>query len=187
MSKDHARLIVTIVRGKKVLTAEAPLHGVGRLVFVINEQFTNAPNTTQIASGAGRSSASGSNAAILSPDTFQQEAIGAGGLATNRGIKGKKSRHRPLPSPRRPYRGKSVIFILNDQVVKLPRSRQNASATQIASGAGAYSTGGTNSAIESPRTRQQQAVGGGSGGRGVNKETAKNRHRKNGKGRSSSR
>ncbi|MBD8499686.1 hypothetical protein [Paenibacillus arenosi] len=48
---------------------------------------------------------------------------------------------------RRPF--KEIVVVLNDQIVKLPTNAVNASATQVASGAGKYSTGGTNSAIES--------------------------------------
>ena len=40
-----------------------------KVVIVINNQITFAPNTTQIASGAGRNSAAGSNAAIDSSNT----------------------------------------------------------------------------------------------------------------------
>ncbi|WP_425452347.1 hypothetical protein [Paenibacillus cellulosilyticus] len=164
-------------RGKRIIT-RAPLHGVDRFVFVVNHQFTNAPNTTQLASGAGRSSAAGSNAAIKSPHTEQQQSVGAGGTAKNVWVPD-KHKHKYLydhghghPSKhghqaQRVHR-KEVIIVLNDQVVKLPKNAANASATQVASGAGKYSTSGTNSAIESAGTRQQQAVGG--GGKAINKQ-----------------
>ncbi|WP_397376082.1 hypothetical protein [Paenibacillus terricola] len=165
-------------RGKRIIT-RTPLHGIDRLVFVVNHQFTNAPNTTQLASGAGRSSAAGSNAAIKSPHTQQQQSVGAGGTAKNvwspekhsrlgRGY-GSHSKHGQQHAHR--AHRKEVIIVLNDQIVKLPKNAANASATQVASGAGKYSTSGTNSAIESPGTRQQQAVGG--GGKAINKSSKK--------------
>ncbi|WP_212951444.1 hypothetical protein [Paenibacillus cookii] len=64
---------------------------------------------------------------------------------------------------------KEAVFVINHQVAKLPRRSRTSSATQLASGAGKFSTGGTNAAIESPYTKQQQAVGGRKGGRAVNK------------------
>jgi hypothetical protein len=91
-------------------------------VFVVNHQFTNAPNTTQIASGAGRSSAAGNNAAIKSPNTQQQQSVGAGGTAKNKWVKGGNGglyHGNTWPGTRR--RGKEIIIVLNDQIVKLPR------------------------------------------------------------------
>lgn len=184
MSKRGDRLTVIIEkRGKRIIT-RAPLHGVDRFVLVVNHQFTNAPNTTQLASGAGRSSAAGSNAAIKSPHTQQQQSVGAGGTAKNIWVPDKhkhKYLHFGQSYPSKPRhqahraRGKEVIIVLNDQIVKLPKNAANASATQVASGAGKYSTSGTNSAIESPGTRQQQAVGG--GGKAINKLSKKQRVR----------
>ncbi|MEJ9219007.1 hypothetical protein P4H46_12550 [Paenibacillus glucanolyticus] len=169
------QLTITIEKGSQRFSLTSPLGGIGRFVVVVNDQFTNAPNTTQIASGAGKSSASGSNAAINSPHTFQQESIGAGGIAKNLGPKhprdhsskhrSKRGRHKQLQ--------KEVVFVINKQVAKLPSRGSSASATQIASGAGKYSTGGTNAAIDSKGTRQQQAVGGGAGGKAINKEVKK--------------
>mgnify|MGYP007126051416 CR=1 FL=1 len=165
--KDHFTIIIK--KGKKRLIASAPLKDIHRLIFVINHQFTNAPNTTQISSGAGRSSAAGNNAAIRSPNTRQQQSVGAGGTAKNKGGNGispvyRSNRSRVSVSRRS---GKEVVIVLNDQIVKLPKRQQNASATQVASGGGTYSTGGTNSAISSPGTKQQHAVGG--GGKASNK------------------
>ncbi|CAM4203187.1 hypothetical protein PAPH110629_00270 [Paenibacillus phoenicis] len=80
------------------------------------------------------------------------------------------------------HRGKEVVIVVNDQVVKLPRGQQSAAATQVASGGGRYSTGGTNSAISSPGTRQQHAVGGGSGSVAANKY-GRGRHKKHGRKR----
>ncbi|GMK40295.1 hypothetical protein PCCS19_33510 [Paenibacillus sp. CCS19] len=175
MSKRGDRLTVIVEkRGKRIIT-RTPLHGIDRLVFVVNHQFTNAPNTTQLASGAGRSSAAGSNAAIKSPHTQQQQSVGAGGTAKNVWLPNKHAHLYHGHGHGRGHHGKhrhhahrkEVIIVLNDQVVKLPKHAANASATQVASGAGKYSTSGTNSAIESAGTRQQQAVGG--GGKAINK------------------
>lgn len=178
MSKRGDRLTVIIEKhGKRIIT-KTPLHGVDRLVFVVNHQFTNAPNTTQLASGAGRSSAAGSNAAIKSPHTQQQQSVGAGGTAKNIWTPNKHHRlygngHGHHSKHGHHAHRKEVIIVLNDQIVKLPKNAANASATQVASGAGKYSTSGTNSAIESPGTRQQQAVGG--GGKAINKLEKKHR------------
>lgn len=155
------RLTIIIEKGKKRIITQTPIHGINRVVFVVNRQFTNAPNTTQIASGAGRSSASGSNAAIKSPNTKQQQSVGAGGKARNKMSKGAKLGSSYETSISKMHRkGKEIIVVLNEQIVELPKHAANASATQIASGAGKYSTSGTNAAIESPRTKQQDAVGG---------------------------
>ncbi|CAN7609108.1 hypothetical protein [Paenibacillus sp. LjRoot56] len=173
------RLTIIIEKGKKRIITQSPIHGIDRLVFVINHQFTNAPNTTQLASGAGRSSAAGSNAAIKSPHSQQQQSVGAGGKAKNRigkGAKGKLSGvgSKQLAKIRR--KGKEIIVVINDQIVKLPKHAANASATQVASGAGKYSTSGTNSAIESPGTKQQDAVGG--NGKASNTLASKRRKKK---------
>lgn len=169
------RIVVIIQKGSRRIITRTPLAGVDRLVFVINNQYTNAANTTQIASGAGRSSASGSNAAISSPYTRQQQSVGAGGDAANLGSGSKGQRrgktHLPLLYPC----GKEVVVVINNQTVKLPRGSKSSSATQIGSGGGTYSTGGTNSAIDSPATRQQHAVGGGAGSHALNKASAKRR------------
>lgn len=153
------RFTIIIQKGNRRLAASAPLTRIDRLVFVINHQFTNAPNTTQIASGAGKSSAAGNNAAIRSPNTRQQQSVGAGGKATNRSGNGNLPLRRTYSAMRRRF-GRAVVVVINDQIVKLPRSQRNASATQVAGGGGTYSTGGTNSAISSPNTKQQHAVGG---------------------------
>ncbi|SIR55121.1 hypothetical protein SAMN05880570_4172 [Paenibacillus sp. RU4T] len=168
-ARNSDRLTLILQKGNRRIVAKAPLAGIGRLVFVFNRQFTNAPNTTQIASGAGRSSAAGSNAAINSPYTRQQQSVGAGGKAINKGAAGRSSRvySPPFMQQARSIGGKEVVIIVNDQVVRLPKGSPSSSATQIASGAGRFSTGGTNSTIESPGSFQQDAVGG--GGTAVNK------------------
>lgn len=171
------KLTIRIKRGKKRITTRVPLRRFDRFVFVINEQFTNAPNTTQIASGAGRSSASGSNAAIESPNTDQQVSIGAGGTAENISVIGEYVNRRRKRRGSRRRKKKEAIFIINHQVAKMSTESQEASATQIASGGGKFSTGGTNSAIESAGTKQQDSVGGGTGARGINK-FVKKKHRR---------
>nr|WP_244235371.1 hypothetical protein [Paenibacillus lautus] len=175
---QQKHLTITVEKGKQRFSVTSPLGGVGRFVFVVNDQFTNAPNTTQIASGAGKSGAAGNNAAIHSPHTYQQQSVGAGGIAKNLGLKDPKgyhvSKHHPkhhAKHGKHKQHQKEVVFVINKQTVKLARGSRNASATQIASGAGKYSTGGTNSAIESRGTRQQHAVGGGSGSKAINKES----------------
>ncbi|MFC3799047.1 hypothetical protein [Cohnella sp. GCM10012308] len=181
MYKRDDRITVIIQKGKRRIVTKAPLSQLDRLVFVINRQFTNAPNTTQIASGAGHSGAAGSNAAIKSPYTRQQQSVGAEGTAVNKDGR-KNGRHRgplyPQSHLRTERRGKEVVVVINEQIVKLAKRLQNASATQIASGAGTYSAGGTNAAIESRGTRQQHAVG--ADGKAINKWGSK---RKSGKHR----
>lgn len=179
MAKASDRIVVIIQKGNRRLITKTPLRGVDRLVFVINNQYTNAPNTTQIASGAGRSSASGNNAAIASPYTRQQQSVGAGGDATNLGRQGRqRGKYKNSKNPLFYPCGKEVVVVINTQTVKLSKRNGASSATQVASGGGLYSTGGTNAAIESPGTRQQQAVGGGTGGHALNKATAKHKYNK---------
>ncbi|KOR76464.1 hypothetical protein AM231_26035 [Paenibacillus solani] len=178
-------LTITVEKGKQRFTVKSPLGGIGRFVIVVNDQFTNAPNTTQIASGAGKNSAAGNNAAIHSPNTYQQQSVGAGGIAKNLGLKDGKGhfskdrsvKHHSKHAGKHIKHQKEVVLVINKQVVKLPKGSKNASATQIASGAGKSSTGGTNSAIESRSTRQQHAVGGGSGSKAINTDI-KHRSRK---------
>ncbi|MGG3280644.1 hypothetical protein [Paenibacillus solani] len=184
MSKQE-HLTITVEKGQQRFTVKSPLGGIGRFVIVVNDQFTNAPNTTQIASGAGKNSAAGSNAAIQSPHTYQQQSVGAGGIAKNLRLKDSKdhfskhrsAKHHSKHGGKHKKHQKEVVFVINKQVVELPKGSKNASATQIASGAGKSSTGGTNSAIESRGTRQQHAVGGGSGSKAINKDI-KHRSRK---------
>jgi hypothetical protein len=171
MARQQDRFAITIQLGNKRMVAKAPLKSIQRLVFIFNRQFTNAPNTTQIASGAGHSGAAGSNAAIRSPRTRQQQSIGSGGTARNVDGSGKAAfrrlRAQTGSRPRHRRRGKEVVVVINEQIVKMPPRSRNASATQVASGAGTFGAGGTNAAISSPGTRQQHAVGG--GGTAINK------------------
>lgn len=174
MAKKNGQITIIIEKNNRRMIASAPISAMKRLVFVINRQFTNAPNTTQISSGAGRSSAAGNNAAIQSPNTRQQQSVGAGGKAKNSGSKDRYNR--TTSRPRTKSNGKEVVIVINDQIVKLPKKYSNASATQVASGGGTYSTGGTNSAIESPGTKQQHAVGG--NGAALNKWGSRNKRRR---------
>ncbi len=165
MARNKGKLTVIYQNGKRRMVVKTPFDGSKRIVVVLNSQFTNAPNTTQISSGAGRSSAAGNDAAIASSNTEQQQSVGAGGRAKNTGMRGKQSepgKHRKAKN------GKEDVIIINDQVVKLAKSQRGASATQVAGGGGTYSTGGTNAAIESANTKQQHAVGGGPGSRASN-------------------
>ncbi|CRK84872.1 hypothetical protein [Neobacillus massiliamazoniensis] len=129
-----------------------------KVVIVINNQFTIAPNTTQIASGAGRNSAAGNNAAIDASNTEQQQSVGAEGEANNTGMSGEQIEPH---QKNKEHKEQDVEFVLviNNQVNKT--SRKQAGATQVASGGGDDSAAGTNAAIESSNTKQQHSVGGG--------------------------
>lgn len=133
MTSRKDQLTIILKKGNQRLIAKTPLPGVDRIVVVVNRQFTNAPNTTQIASGAGHSSAGGSNAAIDSPYVRQQQSVGAGGKAINRdgksGPVGAWRLRGSQPTVRgKARRGKEVVIVVNDQVAKLPRGRQDAAA-----------------------------------------------------------
>lgn len=186
IANKGGKLKIIIERNNKRIATSIPIKSLKRFVVVLNRQFTNAPNTTQISSGAGRSSAAGNNAAILSPNTRQQQSVGAGGRAIN-SAESKRHHHAharafstssPSGRSRIKRKGKEVVIVINEQIVKLPKGQTNASATQVTSGAGFYSTGGTNSAIESAGTKQQHAVGG--DGVAVNKwgKRKKQKHKK---------
>jgi len=166
MVNSHEGISIIIKKGKRKIIIKSPSSGKSKFVLVINNQFTNAPNTTQIASGAGKSSAAGNNAAINSPNTNQQQSVGAGGTAKNIGIKGRDSKLHNKSNKQ--HHSREVHIIINNQIAKRPKG-VNSSATQVASGSGKYSTAGTNSAIESSNTKQQHAVGGGKGSLAINK------------------
>jgi hypothetical protein len=85
----------------------------------------------------------------------------------NLGIKGKQ--YEPHKKHGKRNNAKEVVIVINNQVAKRSKRKSISSATQVASGSGTYSTGGTNSAIESSNTKQQHAVGGGRGSRAINK------------------
>lgn len=170
MANLNEKLTVIFEKDGKKTIAKSPISGKRKIVVIINNQFTNLPNTTQIASGAGRSSAAGNNAAIDSSNTRQQQSVGAGGKAKNLGMKGKQSqpqkKHGKWPAE------EEVVIVINNQVaadISGDQADTEAAATQVASGSGLYSTSGTNSAIESSNTKQQHGVGGGKGARAINK------------------
>ncbi len=158
------KLIITMNKDGKQIITETSLSGKRRIVIVINNQFTNAPNTTQIASGAGRNSAAGNNAAIDSSNTQQQQSVGAQGKAKNYGMKGYQL------EPHEKQGGwkddEEVTIVINNQVNE---TSGTSAATQVASGSGTDSAGGTNAAIASSNTKQQHAVGGDASGRAVNR------------------
>jgi hypothetical protein len=154
-AENNVRVVVE-VRGERIVV-ESPL--TRRLVLIVNTQFTNAPNTTQIASGAGRSSAAGNNVTVDSSNTLQQQSVGADGQANNSGMDGEQLEKHP------PHKRKDdeheVTVVVNTQINETGEVTAQASATQVASGGGVFSAAGTNAAIESSNTKQQHAVGGG--------------------------
>lgn len=167
MADCCGKIVFTSDQDGKQITTETPVSDKKKIVIVINNQWTNAPNTTQIASGAGRSSAAGNNAAIDSSNTQQQQSVGAQGTARNVDIRDFQSE----PQDRN-YCWKDddeVVIVINNQINKAPA--EMSSATQVASGAAKDSAGGTNAAIQSSNTKQQHAVGGDSSGIAHNKVT----------------
>ncbi|KAB7707142.1 hypothetical protein F9802_09035 [Bacillus aerolatus] len=132
-----------------------PISEKTKIVIVINNQFTSAPNTTQIASGAGRNSAAGSNAAIDSSNTEQQQSVGAEGEAKNFGMNGNQCE--PHEKHEDWGDGDELVIVINNQI---NQAGEVSSATQVASGSGTDSAGGTNAAIASSNTKQQHSVGG---------------------------
>jgi hypothetical protein len=161
---SHDKLAVIVERdGEKTIT-ETPLPSPPiKLVVVINNQITDSPNTTQIASGAGLNSAAGSNAAIDSSNTLQQQTVGGAGEADNSGMNGKQEESHTKPD--HGGRGLEVVIVLNNQI---NRAGSTAAATQVASGGGLDSASGTNSVIGSSNSKQQHAVGGSEGGSASN-------------------
>lgn len=158
---EQKNIKVTVEKDGKKLTTKS-LSNTSRIVIVINNQFTSAPNTTQIASGAGRNSAAGSNAAIDSSNAEQQQSVGAAGVAKNKGMKGKQTE--PHKKHKDCARDDEIVIVINNQI---NTGKKQSSATQVASGSGTDSTGGTNSAIGNSNSKQQHAVGG--DGRAINK------------------
>jgi hypothetical protein len=149
------KIIITINKDGKPLTTESTVTGKKKIVIIINNQFTISPNTTQIASGAGKNSAAGNNAALDSSNTLQQQSVGAQGRAKNLGMKGNQC------EPHNEYESgqndEELTIVINNQINE---SSAEAAATQVASGGGTDSAGGTNAAIQSSNTKQQHAVGG---------------------------
>ncbi len=164
MADIAEKIMITMSRDGKPISAESPASGKKRIVIVINNQFTNSPNTTQIASGAGKNSAAGNNAAIDSSNTQQQQSVGAQGKASNLGMKGKQSE--PEEQPGGGHDAEELTLVINNQ---LNETSGTSAATQVASGAGTDSASGTNAALASSNTKQQHAVGGAESGRALNR------------------
>ena len=150
-------------RDGKEIASESLVSGKKKITIIINNQFTFAPNTTQIASGAGRNSAAGNNAAIDSSNTEQQQSVGAQGRAKNFGMKGNQSEPHDIQGEWNA--DEELTIIINNQVNE---TSGESSATQVASGGGIDSAGGTNAAIQSSNTKQQHAVGGGNSALALN-------------------
>jgi hypothetical protein len=161
----HGNVTVTVKAKGMRTQIRRPLRRGLKIILIVNNQFTDAANTTQIASGAGRSSATGSNAAIASSNTEQQQSVGAGGTASNTGMEGTQSEPHRKRGKRRGHRKhachpkhrgsrhrkkEDIVIVLNNQVHETNGDSVSA-ATQLASGGGDYSAGGTNAAIESSR------------------------------------
>ncbi|MEH6891929.1 hypothetical protein V7024_20030 [Bacillus sp. JJ864] len=168
---ENEKVAVSVEIDGKKTTIKQPVHEKMKIVVVINNQFTNAPNTTQIASGAGRSSAAGNNAALDSSNTEQQESVGAEGKAKNEGMQGKQ--REPHEKDKKCCVDNEIVIVLNNQIHltddnNTSETESTSSATQVASGGGTYSASGTNSAIESSNTKQQFSVGGSKGSLGFN-------------------
>jgi hypothetical protein len=163
MADVDEKIIFTIDHGGKIVTTESPISAIKKIVIVINNQITSSPNTTQIASGSGRNSAAGNNAAIDSSNTLQQQGVGAQGHAKNNGMKGDQIE--PHAKHEEWKDGEELVIIINNQIHE---AAGESSATQVASGGGTDSTGGTNAAIQSSNTKQQHAVGGDQSGFALN-------------------
>jgi hypothetical protein len=163
MADVDEKIIFTIDHGGKIVTTESPISEIKKIVIVINNQITSSPNTTQIASGSGRNSAAGNNAAIDSSNTLQQQSVGAQGHAKNIGMKGDQIE--PHVKQEEWKDGEELIIIINNQINE---TSGESSATQVASGGGTDSAGGTNAAIQSSNTKQQHAVGGDQSGFALN-------------------
>lgn len=163
MEEQKMSVVASEVDG--TTSIEYPIVEGSKIVIVINNQYTNAPNTTQIASGAGRSSAAGSNAAIDSSNTQQQQSVGGDGKAKNEGMKGKQIQ----PASKEKCETADIVLVLNNQVNESGGEESQTSSTQVGSGAGTYSAAGTNAALESANTKQQHTVAGGTKAIGINK------------------
>ncbi len=163
MAAGDEKIIIKMERDGKEIASESLVSGKKKITIIINNQFTFAPNTTQIASGAGRNSAAGNNAAIDSSNTEQQQSVGAQGRAKNFGMKGNQSEPHDIQGEWNA--DEELTIIINNQVNE---TSGESSATQVASGGGIDSAGGTNAAIQSSNTKQQHAVGGGNSALALN-------------------
>lgn len=159
MSNANDKVTVIVEKDGEKTTVESPIPAPPfKLVVIINNQFTDAPNTTQIASGAGLNSAAGSNAAIDSSNTLQQQSVGAAGEADNSGMNGEQEE--PHQKACEGAVDRDVVIVINNQINK---AKAESAATQVASGGGIDSASGTNSVIGSSNSKQQHAVGGSEG------------------------
>lgn len=169
MANSEEKLILSVESEGRTTTAEYPRPEKLRIVIIINNQITNVPNTTQIASGAGYNSAAGNNAALDSSNTLQQQSVGGAGVAKNSGLGGEQVE--PHITQEKTQNGEEIVIVINNQInqSQLPDESANqmepepqvtASATQVASGSGNDSAGGTNAAIGSSNTKQQFSVAG---------------------------
>jgi hypothetical protein len=149
------KIIITMKSDGKETISESPVSEKKKIVIIINNQFTIAPNTTQIASGAGRNSAAGNNAALDSSNTEQQQSVGSQGKARNFGMKGNQSEPHAIDGEWNAE--EELTIVINNQVNE---TSEESSATQVASGSNIDSAGGSNAAIQSSNTKQQHAVSG---------------------------
>lgn len=164
LADPDEKLILRIDQDGKPIAAASSISGIKKIVIIINNQFTNSPNTTQIASGAGRNSTAGNNAAIDSSNTLQQQSVGAQGKARNLGMEGEQSE--PHDTCGNWNDEDTVTIVINNQ---LNGAIGDSSATQVGSGGGNDSAGGTNAAVQSSNTKQQHAVAGDNASRAFNK------------------
>lgn len=137
---ENKQVDASVEQDRQQTIVEHSIHEKLKVVIVINNQFTNTPNTTQLASGAGRSSAEGK--------------------AKNEGMEG--TQYEPYENHKTCCE-EEIIIILNNQINCAGENDSNSSATQVASG------GGTNSEIENSNTKQQFSVGGSKDAIGLNK------------------
>lgn len=178
MASDNETIKVTVEKNGERISARSSTGGEFRIVIIINNQITTAPNTTQIASGAGKNSTAGNNAAIDSSNTLQQQSVGAQGTAENSGQSGTQTEPHAAHEPG--HQENEIVLVLNNQRNRTgssssesdaqpdPQPQTSSSATQVASGGGLDSAAGTNAALGSSNTKQQHAVGGAEGGTAEN-------------------
>lgn len=155
--KKEKLTLRVVIDGKKT-TIRYPMPKKLKITVIMNNQFSNAANVTQIANGAGRSGAAGNNAAVASSNTQQQQSVGADGEARNNGMGHEQTerhvKHKKLKNE------EEIVIVVNNQVNVSEQSSTPTATTQVASGGGTFSASGTNAAIESSNTKQQHAVGG---------------------------
>lgn len=156
--RKKEKLTLRVVLDSKKTTIRYPMPKKLKITVVMNNQFSNAANVTQIANGAGRSGAAGNNAAVASSNTQQQQSVGAEGEAGNSGM-GREQTERHIKHRKRKDE-EEIVIVVNNQMNVSEQSSTPTAATQVASGGGTFSASGTNASIESSNTKQQHAVGG---------------------------